>query len=86
MRNARQLASAGAAVVVVLHELSLAGAYADRIALVSEGRLVTVGSPGEVLTAELVQKVYGLEVEILTQENTGRPIVLPRRGPRAGSA
>jgi iron complex transport system ATP-binding protein len=86
MRNARRLASAGAAVVVVLHELSLAGAYADRIALVSEGRVVTAGAPSEVLTAELVQKVYGLEVEILTQENTGRPIVLPRRGPRAGSA
>jgi iron complex transport system ATP-binding protein len=86
MRNARRLASSGAAVVVVLHELSLAGAYADRIVLVSGGRLVRVGTPSEVLTAELVQKVYGLEVEILTQENTGRPIVLPRRGPRAGSA
>ncbi len=86
MRNARRLASGGAAVVVVLHELSLAGAYADRIALVSDGRVVTVGAPSDVLTAELVQKVYGLEVEILMQENTGRPIVLPRRGPRAGSA
>lgn len=82
MRNARRLASEGGAVVVVLHELSLAGAYADRIALVSEGRLVKVGAPGEVLTAELVRDVYGLEVEILTQEGTGRPIVLPRRGPR----
>jgi iron complex transport system ATP-binding protein len=85
MRNARRLASSGAAVVVVLHELSLAGAYADRIALVSSGRLVRIGTPSEVLTAELVQKVYGLEVEILTQENTGRPIVLPRRGPNAAS-
>ncbi len=83
MRGARRLASSGAAVVVVLHELSLAGAYADRIALVSDGRLRTVGTPTEVLTAELVQEVYGLEVEILTQETTGRPIVLPRRGPHS---
>lgn len=83
MRNARRLASAGAAVVVVLHELSLAGAYADRIALVSGGRLVRIGTPAEVLTAQLIQEVYGLEVEILTQKSTGRPIVLPRRGPRA---
>lgn len=81
MRNARHLASGGAAVVVVLHELSLAGAYADRIALVSAGRLTRVGTAAEVLTAELIQQVYGLEVEILTQETTGRPIVLPRRGP-----
>jgi iron complex transport system ATP-binding protein len=85
MRNARRLASSGAAVVVVLHELSLAGAYADRIALVSAGRIARIGTPGEVLTADLVREVYGLEVEILTQEGTGRPIVLPRRGPQGES-
>jgi iron complex transport system ATP-binding protein len=85
MRNARRLASGGAAVVVVLHELSLAGAYADRIALVSGGRLVKVGTPAEVLTAELIRQVYGLEVEILSQKTTGRPIVLPLRDPRSES-
>jgi iron complex transport system ATP-binding protein len=84
MRRARSLAAAGAAVVVVLHELSLAGAYADRIALVSSGRLVKVGTATEVLTADLIEKVYGLEVEILIQGATGRPVVLPRRGPRSG--
>lgn len=86
MRGARRLAAAGAAVVVVLHELSLAGAYADRIALVSSGRLVRCGTATEVLTAELIEKVYGLEVEILIQEATGRPVVLPRRAPRSGGA
>lgn len=79
MRVARRLASEGRAVVVVLHDLSLAGAYADRIALLADGRMVTVGTPAEVLTADLVRNAYGLEVQILHQPETGRPIVLPVR-------
>lgn len=79
MHTARTLARAGRAVVVVLHDLSLAGAYADRVALLAGGRLVTVGTPDEVLTAELVRDAYGLDVQILRQPETGRPIVLPVR-------
>lgn len=81
MHTARTLARAGRAVVVVLHDLSLAGAYADRIALLTRGRLVTAGSPDEVLTAEQVRDAYGLDVQILRQPETGRPIVLPVRAP-----
>ncbi|MCU1513455.1 MAG: heme transporter ATP-binding protein [Microbacteriaceae bacterium] len=78
MRNARELATAGAAVVVVLHDLSLAGAWADRVARLSEGRLVAQGPAREVLTAERVSEVYGLRVEIIEQQ--GRPVILPVRG------
>ncbi|CAN5233594.1 heme ABC transporter ATP-binding protein [soil metagenome] len=83
MRNARRLAGAGAAVVVVLHDLSLAGAWADRVALLSGGSLSAVGSPSEVLTAQRLSAVYGLEVEIVDQG--GRPMVLPVR-PSASSS
>ena len=44
-----------------------------------------IGAPADVLTAELIQQVYGLEVEILSQKTTGRPIVLPLRDPRSES-
>lgn len=77
MRNARRLAEAGAAVVVVLHDLSLAAAWADRVALLADGSLAAVGSPSEVFTAERVSAVYELEVEIIDQG--GRPVVLPVR-------
>jgi iron complex transport system ATP-binding protein len=77
MRQARSLASNGCAVVVVLHDLSLAGAYADRIALVSAGRLEALGSPAEVLTAERVERVYGLPVRLHLVD--GRPVVVPAR-------
>ena len=78
MRTARSLAAEGRAVVVVVHDLSLAGAYADRVALIADGRLESTGTPLEVLTAERVERVYGLPVEVVTQN--GRPVILPIRG------
>jgi len=77
MRIARSMAGEGRAVGVVLHDLALAAAYADRMALLSEGRLVAVGSPGEVLTESLVSRVYGLPVRVV--EVAGAPIVVPVR-------
>jgi len=78
MATAAALARAGRAVVVVVHDLSLAAAYADRVALVAGGRLESVGTPAEVFTAERVERVYGLPVEVVTQ--SGRPVILPVRG------
>lgn len=83
MRTARVLASEGRAVVVVLHDLSLAGAYADRVALLADGRMVTTGTPEEVLTATTIKNAYGLEVHVIAQPGTGRPLVLPVRHPVA---
>ena len=77
MRTAADLAAAGVAVVVVVHDLSLAGAYADRIALLADGSLRAIGAPDEVITAELVGEVYGLPVEV--QSRGGRPVVIPLR-------
>jgi iron complex transport system ATP-binding protein len=79
MRLARELAAGGRAVVVVVHDLSLAGAYADRIALLDRGRLDAVGTPDEVMTADRVGRVYGLEVQIHRVGASDRPIVLPLR-------
>lgn len=77
MRIARGLADEGRAVVVVLHDLTLAGAYADRLALIAAGRLDVLGTPAEVLTEERVERVYGLPVELHLA--AGRPIVVPVR-------
>ena len=79
MATAAALARSGRAVVVVVHDLSLAAAYADRVALVADGRLESVGSPADVFTAERVRRVYGLPVEVVSQN--GRPVILPVRGP-----
>lgn len=76
---ARRLADAGRAVVVVLHDLSLAAAWADEVAILAEGRLVHHGVPRDVITEENVRAVYGIEVHVLT-DPAGRLVVVPRRG------
>jgi ABC-type cobalamin/Fe3+-siderophores transport systems, ATPase components len=77
LRIARSLADEGRAVVMVVHDLSLAGAVADRVALLAKGSLVAVGPPTEVLTAEAVSEVYGLVVRVIDID--GRPHVVPSR-------
>lgn len=76
---ARERARAGDAVLVVLHDLNLAGAYADRIALLQNGQIAACGSPEEVLTADTVSRVYQTPVEVVPHPVTGRGIVLPLR-------
>jgi iron complex transport system ATP-binding protein len=80
LRIARELAEAGRAVVVVLHDLSLAAAYADDVAILDGGRVRAFGPPRDVLTEERIEEVYRTPVRVLPDPDTGRPIVLPRRG------
>ena len=74
---ARAATAHGTAVVVVLHDLSLAAAYADRVCLLSQGRVRAHGSPGDVLTAELLSDVYEHPVAVLDHEGT--LVVVPVR-------
>ncbi len=80
LRVARDEAAAGAAVVVVLHDLSLAAAYADRVCVLSGGRVRAVGPPREVLTAALLTEVYEHPVDVI--EHAGHLVVVPVRAPR----
>jgi len=77
MRLARGMAADGRAVCVVLHDLALAAAYADRMALIAHGTLTAIGTPREVLTEQRVADAYGLPVRVLDVD--GVPTVIPRR-------
>lgn len=79
LRLAAERATAGAAVVVVLHDLGLAAAYADRVAVLDEGRLAADGPPRKVLTTDLLTRVYQHPVEVLDHPVTGAQLVLPVR-------
>ncbi|WP_372407124.1 heme ABC transporter ATP-binding protein [Streptomyces luteireticuli] len=79
LRICRERAAAGTAVVVVLHDLGLAGAYADRIAVLHEGRIAADGPPSRVLEAELISHVYGQDVEVIKHPTTGELLVIPVR-------
>ncbi len=74
---ARRLAHAGHTVVAVLHDLNLAAAYADRIAVLADGILCAEGSPQTVLTADLIEATYGTPVHVTTHPVRGCPLVVP---------
>jgi iron complex transport system ATP-binding protein len=80
LRMARGRAAQGDAVVVVLHDLNLAAAYADRIALLAAGKLVACGTPREVCTSETLSTLYDHPVEVMERPGTGEILVLPKRG------
>ncbi|MET9143606.1 heme ABC transporter ATP-binding protein [Streptomyces sp. SAT1] len=79
LRLCRERAAAGDAVVVVLHDLGLAAAYAHRVAVLAAGRVAADGPPGEIFTGELLSRVYDQPVEVLPHPRTGAVLVTPRR-------
>ncbi|MDR1151334.1 MAG: heme ABC transporter ATP-binding protein [Bifidobacteriaceae bacterium] len=79
LTQVRALAAAGAGVGVVLHDLTLAAAYADRVAVMDEGRVARTGPPAEVLTGDLLSRVYRHPIEVLPHPRTGALLVLPVR-------
>ncbi len=59
-------AAGGALVIAVLHDLTLAARYCGRLLLINEGRIVADGTPAEVLTAERLRMVYGIDARVET--------------------
>ncbi|MFG2497389.1 heme ABC transporter ATP-binding protein [Streptomyces sp. NPDC048441] len=80
LRICRERAAAGDAVVVVLHDLGLAAAYADRVAVLRDGALAAEGPPAGVFTGDLLTEVYRQPVEVFPHPRTGVPLVAPVRG------
>lgn len=73
--------SAGLTVLSTLHDLTIAGQYADRLVLLDAGRVAAAGSAAAVLTPELIAQVYAARVEV-TKGRDGRPVVAPVRDVR----
>ena len=62
----RSEAAGGALVIAVLHDLTLAARYCDRLLLIDEGRTVADGTPADVLTAERLRAIYGIDARVET--------------------
>ena len=75
--------SAGLTVISTLHDLTVAGQYADTLVLLSDGRVAAAGQARAVLTEDLIGRVYGADVEVRTGPD-GRPVVSPVRKGAAG--
>ncbi|MGH8435125.1 MAG: heme ABC transporter ATP-binding protein [Pseudomonas sp.] len=78
LQATRTFAERGAAVLVILHDLNLAARYCDRVLLLERGRPHALGSPDEVLRAEPLQAVFGLEVLVQRHPERGHPLIIAR--------
>ncbi|MEU5422988.1 ABC transporter ATP-binding protein [Streptomyces sp. NPDC020667] len=67
----------GRTLVAVLHDLNHAARYATHLIAMRDGRVVAEGEPREVVTAELVEKVFGLRCQVIDDPETGTPLVVP---------
>lgn len=69
----------GMTIIAVSHDLNLASNYCERVLVFKEGRLMFDGSPEKAITTDTIRNVYGTEVVVRKNRNTGRPFVLPIR-------
>ncbi|MDF2992574.1 MAG: transporter related [Microbacterium sp.] len=70
-------AAEGRTIVLVLHDLNQAIAYADELVVVHEGRVVANGTPSEVMTTELLRSVFSIDARIIHDADLPHPVVVP---------
>ncbi|WP_239576926.1 ABC transporter ATP-binding protein [Cellulosimicrobium cellulans] len=72
----------GHTLVAVLHDLNHACRYATHLIAMKDGAIVAEGAPADVVTAALVEDVFGLPCRIIADPVTGTPLVVPEGRPR----
>jgi iron complex transport system ATP-binding protein len=65
--------------VVTLHDLNMAAMFADRVAILHEGKLLAIGLVAEVLTSDFVRQAFGVEVIVVKHPELGTPLLIPRQ-------
>ncbi|MEO3385657.1 heme ABC transporter ATP-binding protein [Mesorhizobium sp. CAU 1741] len=78
MRIAHEFAERGGGVIAILHDLNLASMFADKVAVMSAGRLAASGSPGEVFTDDLIYRVFECRLKVGALPAGDAPFVLPQ--------
>jgi len=69
-------------VLAVVHDLTLAAQYCDRLVLISSGEVVAQGTAAEVLRRGVLRAVYGAAVDVFPHPQTGLPVVAPSAAER----
>jgi iron complex transport system ATP-binding protein len=76
MRLIRRTADAGRGVLAVLHDLNLAAAYADRVVLMHQARVVESGTPAAVLRADLLEADFDIPMLVIPHPQLSHPLVI----------
>ncbi len=74
--TARRCAGRGIAVVAILHDLNLAAMFADQVIVLDAGRLVAAGRPAEVITDDVLERVFGVAGAVRRVPAGNEPFVL----------
>lgn len=67
----RELVNDGLTAVAAIHDLNMAARFCDRLVLLADGQVQTEGAPGDVLTAETIEAVFGVEAAVYREPATG---------------
>ncbi|MEU1518841.1 ABC transporter ATP-binding protein [Streptomyces sp. NPDC005811] len=67
----------GRTLVAVLHDLNHAARYATHLIALKDGEVIAQGAPDEIVTAALVEEVFGLRCQVIDDPETGTPLVVP---------
>jgi iron complex transport system ATP-binding protein len=81
----RELVDEGRAAVAAVHDLDLAARFCDRLALLAGGRLAAAGPPRAVLESSVLERAYGVRVEVTDHPTTGAPTVTAVAGTDDGA-
>nr|WP_297763620.1 ABC transporter ATP-binding protein [uncultured Butyrivibrio sp.] len=65
-------------IVAILHDINLSIRYADHIFAMKGGKLIAEGAPRDIITQDLMKKIYGLDCSIITDPETLEPYIIPR--------
>ena len=78
LRLVRQInAERGSTIVMVLHDLSLAARFSDRLVVLHDGGVLADGAPWQVITPEVLATAFGLDALVIPDPASGRPLVVP---------
>ncbi|MCH2205729.1 MAG: heme ABC transporter ATP-binding protein [Lentisphaerales bacterium] len=76
---ARRRADAGVAVFVILHDLNMAAAFADKVAFLHNGHLKAFNTPEKVLTQPIIREVFNIDVDVQTHAQNGKLLITNAR-------
>ena len=79
MEAIHQITAEGKTVLLVIHDLGMAARYCDELIALSDGQVQAVGPAREVITKDLVDRLYHTDVDILAAPGDGAPVIVPRR-------
>jgi len=79
MEAVHRITQEGRTVLIVIHDLGIAARYCDELIALADGQIQAIGPARQVMTKQLVDRLYDTDVDILPAPGDGAPVIVPRR-------